>query len=259
MRPERADAFAAALLDPDQPAPQGLLGRDGGAAGRRFAVYRNNVVVGLVDALAARFPVVAALVGEDFFRAMAAVFARAEPPRSPLLFRYGDGFPAFVVGFPPAAAIGYLADMARMEWAMGEAAVAADAPALGRGDVAAMAPEAILTARLALHPSLRCVVSPWPILALWRAHQPGAMPPAAWPEGGETVLVLRDAADRIVTVALDPAEAACIEALRAGAMFAAAAETGLAVTPTFDPGGFLLTLVDLDAVVGVHTGDISPC
>lgn len=259
MRPERADAFAAALLDPDQPAPTGLLGRDGRAAGRRFAVYRNNVVVGLVDALAARFPVVAALVGDDFFRAMAAVFARAEPPRSPLLFRYGDGFPAFIEDFPPAAAIGYLADVARLEWAMGEAAVAADAPALGRGDLAALSPEVLLTAPLALHPSLRCVASPWPILALWRAHLPGARPPEVWPEGGETVLVLRDRGDRIVTVALNAGEAACLDGLRAGASFGAAAEAGLAVAADFDAGGFLLTLVDFDAVVGVRAGDFTPC
>lgn len=254
MRPEHHAAFAAALLDPDGAVPAGLLGSD---INRRFAVYRNNVVVGLVDALAARFPVVAALVGDAFFRAMAAVHARAAPPRSPLIFRYGDGFPDFLEGFPPAAEIGYLADVARLEWAMGEAAVATDAPALGRAALAGLTPEALLSTRIELHPSLRLVASRWPILSLWRAHQPGATLLDTWPEAGETFVLLRDAADRIASVALDAGEAACLDALRDGLSFGAAAEAGLTATPGCDPGGFLLTLIDLDAVVGVAAGDAS--
>ena len=47
-----------------------------------------------------RFPVVKRLVGEEFFRAMAQVFVTEEPPRSPVLFRYGSTFPDFIAGFP---------------------------------------------------------------------------------------------------------------------------------------------------------------
>ena len=45
-------AFAAALLDPDLPPPDRLIAWNGSDPARRFAVYRNNVVVSLVDALA---------------------------------------------------------------------------------------------------------------------------------------------------------------------------------------------------------------
>ena len=61
-------AFGAALLDPDLPLPAGVTGPNGKKAQRRFAVYRNNVTVGLVDALAAIFPAIQRLVGEGFFR-----------------------------------------------------------------------------------------------------------------------------------------------------------------------------------------------
>ena len=77
--------WAQALLDPEADCPPGLTTWNSSDPATRFAVYRNNVVCSLVDGLAAAFPVVQALVGEDFFRAMAAVFVRRAPPRSPVL------------------------------------------------------------------------------------------------------------------------------------------------------------------------------
>ncbi len=103
MRPDPTStgAFAKALLAPDLPTPPGLVGRDGASPTRRFAVYRNNVTVSLVDAMASIFPTVQNLVGEDFFRAMARLYVTAHPPTSPLLFTYGESFPAFLEHFPP--------------------------------------------------------------------------------------------------------------------------------------------------------------
>ena len=75
-------AFAAALLDPGLPPVEGLRAWNNSDPARRFAVYRNNVLVSLVDALADTFPVVQELVGAAFFRAMARVFALANPPRT---------------------------------------------------------------------------------------------------------------------------------------------------------------------------------
>ena len=71
--------FRAALLDPGQPAPPGLTGPGGGPAARRFGIYRNNVTASLTEALRQSFPVVRALVGEDFFTAMAIAHLRAHP------------------------------------------------------------------------------------------------------------------------------------------------------------------------------------
>ena len=66
---EAQEAFASAVLDADAALPAQVTRKGGGAPTRRFAVYRNNVYAGLIDVLAGRFPVVARLVGEDFFRA----------------------------------------------------------------------------------------------------------------------------------------------------------------------------------------------
>lgn len=125
-----SEAFAAALLNPDLPPPTGLCARNGSDPSIRFAVYRNNVIFSLIDALADSFPVVQMLVGETFFRAMAREFAYQYPPRSPVLAQYGADFPGFIGDFQPAASLPYLADVARLEYAYIQAYHAADAAAL---------------------------------------------------------------------------------------------------------------------------------
>jgi len=64
-------SFAQALLDADRPIPYGITAHNAAVPARRFAVYRNNVVAGLVKALKSRFAVVEKIVGEEFFAAMA--------------------------------------------------------------------------------------------------------------------------------------------------------------------------------------------
>ncbi|HSK38185.1 MAG TPA: DNA-binding domain-containing protein, partial [Arenibaculum sp.] len=164
-------AFAAALTDPSRPVPPGITTARGGPAAPRFAVYRNNVAVGLAAALAARFPVVARLVGEDFFRAMARAYVERHKPASPLLFEYGDEFPGFVAAFGPASVLPYLPDVARLEAAWSRAYHAADARPLDLGDLAAMAPDDLSAVRLAPHPSAAVVRSGHPVGAIWQAHR----------------------------------------------------------------------------------------
>jgi hypothetical protein len=96
--------FAAALADPAAATPAMTQGRLGAPDARRFAVYRNNVAVGLIGALEARYPVSRRIAGDDLFRAMARAFVRAHRPRSPVMIAYGDEFPEFVADYLEAAA-----------------------------------------------------------------------------------------------------------------------------------------------------------
>jgi hypothetical protein len=107
-------ALRTAILDPGAPTPAGLADGAGRPATRRFAVYRNNVVASLSEALEVAFPAIAKLVGNGFFRAMAGIFVRAHPPRSPLMMLYGAEFPDFLATFAPVAHLPYLADVARL-------------------------------------------------------------------------------------------------------------------------------------------------
>lgn len=88
--------FEAALLPPDVPVPahlRPLLDQPG------FAVYRNTVLNGCVDALQANYPAVHALVGTDWFRAAASRYARAHSPRDSRMLVYGEGFAGFLHDF----------------------------------------------------------------------------------------------------------------------------------------------------------------
>src|SRR3977135_795157 len=160
-------SFAEALLDADRPIPYGITAHNAAVSARRFAVYRTNVVAGLVKALKSRFPVVEKIVGEEFFAAMARVFVKEQPPRSPLLATYGDNFPAFIAGFEPARELPYLADVARLEAARTRSYHAADAKPVGADHFAALDTDAVRGIRIDMHPSSEIVRSPYPIVSIW--------------------------------------------------------------------------------------------
>ncbi len=123
-------AFARALLHPEVATPPGLLDPYRGRTFKRFAIYRNNVVAGLTEALRMSFPVVCRIVGEEFFHAMARAYVVKHPPQSPVLLEYGESFAPFIDSFAPAALLPYLGDMARIERAWLEAYHAPEATPL---------------------------------------------------------------------------------------------------------------------------------
>jgi len=92
-------AFAAALNEPSAAPPAMTRGRNGAPDARRFSVYRNNVAVGLIGAIEARYPVSRLLAGEDLFRAMARAFVQSHRPRTPVMIAYGVDFPEFAAAY----------------------------------------------------------------------------------------------------------------------------------------------------------------
>lgn len=251
-------AFAAALLDPSAPVPEGVTTARGVPDRLRFAVYRNNVAVGLTNSLAAGFPVVARLVGEEFFAGMARAYIATERPRSPLMFEYGRAFPDFVADFAPAASLPYLADVARIEAAWVRAYHAKDRPPLDLSDLSALPAETLVAARLAPHPAAALVCSAFPAGSIWQAHQIDVVEaPAA--RGGEAVLVARPALDVAVHVVPAP-DAPFLEALLNDAPLGEAAAAAMAADPAFDFGRALGGLTGLGAFAAIltdETGEIS--
>ncbi|MDB5640884.1 MAG: hypothetical protein JWN07_201 [Hyphomicrobiales bacterium] len=242
-------AFAHALLDADAPLPQGLRVRVGASAEARFAIYRNNVVSGLIDALAESFPATLRIVGEAFFRAMAQVFVRSAPPRSPVLRTFAQGFPVFLDAFPPAQEIACLADVARIEAARIDAWHAADASACTR-----TMSDDVIAARVTLHPSARLVLSPHPIVTIWRANAGASdvAPIEDWT--AEQALVFRDANDAIQVESVSGAVAMFLQHLQDGATLGEAAQRAMAQAGEFDLTNALLLLIHSQADFHADTG-----
>lgn len=187
--------FTAALFDPAVIPPNGLSDPAGRPAGKRFDVYRNNVVVSLTEALEVAFPVVRKLVGETNFKVLAGAFLRAHPPKSPLLMLWGDELPQFLTGFPPAQSIGYLPDVARLEQALRESYHAADSDPIDPAILGQIPPEDLTRSQIQLAPAVRLVSSPWPVHSIWRFNmEPEAPKPAM---AAEDVLITRPAYDPV--------------------------------------------------------------
>lgn len=242
--------FARAVLNPDAAVPNALAQKAGAAPSRRFGVYRNNVYSSLIELLAARFQVTARLVGEEFFRAMARVYVQREPPRSPVLLRYGASFPDFIAGFPPAEPVPYLADVARLEWARHMAYHAADAEALSL-EALQMALDNVDRATLRLHPSLSIVRSAYPVVTIWQlAMREGEEEPVRLPADGEDALVVRPKL-AIEVHRLPEGGADFILALQRGANLHDAAVVAMAAAPDIDLEANLAGLMLSRTIVGI--------
>src|SRR5215470_20014576 len=166
-----AAAFACALLNPDVAIPTVVAGPKSKAAVKRYNVYRNNVTVSLINALAAAFPATLRITGVDFFRAMARFYVRAAPPRSPLLFDYGRDFPAFIEQYEYAQSVPWLADVARIERAWLDAYHAADVQPLMPHDLAAIPSEQLPSTVLKPHPATRVIRSRFAAVTIFAANR----------------------------------------------------------------------------------------
>ena len=230
--------FGAALAQ--GAAPADVTADDPAETARRFAVYRNNVAHSLSAALGQRFPVIARLVGADFFAALAREFLAAHPPQGPVLHEWGAEFPGYLDAFAPLAAYPYMGDVARIEWARGLAFHAADVPPLAPARLFGADPASL---RLALHPSVIVLALATPAVSIWAGNQPGAAS-GPIPPGPQIALILRDRAFDVPVRALAPAEAALIAALGRGETLLQAA----ASAPDLDPTALLVALMQAGAL-----------
>lgn len=265
----------ASLGDFQREFARALLADDPGACGAGplrtlvaqpgFAVYRNTVASGCVDALRAAYPTVRALVGDEAFAVAALAFSRAHPPRVPMLLDYGAGFGDFLAAFPPAAHLPWLADVARAERLRTEAHAAADEDAADARRVAGLGAARIGAARLRPHASARWA---WfertPVASIVLAHlgDAGARPAGldvrlddreappvdlsgiAW--RGEGVLAVRPR-DAVASVRIGRAACAFLDACGAGESVAHAAAAALAADASADLALLMSTLLGAGA------------
>lgn len=244
-------AFASSLLDPERATPEAIAGPNGKAATKRFNVYRNNVTVSLIDALAAVFPATLRITGEGFFRAMARFHVRASPPTSPLLFEYGRDFPTFIEHYEYAQAMPWLPDVTRIERAWLDAYHATDMAPFATEALASIPPERLADTVFTPHPAARIVRSRYPAVTIFAANRSNGPVGNIEASEPEDALVTRPALE-VVVQRLPAGGAAFLASLMGGARLGAAAGAALAEAPAFDLAGNIAGMVEAGAFSAVR-------
>jgi hypothetical protein len=221
--------FRAASVRGNAPALAAIVVGAGIDPARRLQIHHNHMRATLTDALAATFPTVFKLVGEDFFRMLAHGFIAVEPPAAPCLFDYGAQFPDYIAVNRACRELPYLPDAARFDWLINVAYHAPDRTALVHERLAALAPELFSKARLVPHPATALLESPYPLLDIWQvARADSDAAPVDLDAGGVQLLVYRSDLDVRWRV-LNQAEYAFLDAATRGRPLAEAWECALDV------------------------------
>lgn len=233
--------FAEALFARHTP---GFFRAGTGQAQARFERYRGNLMATWEKSLAASYPVLQQLVGEEFFSALTRAYGHAHPSDDGDLNLFGAQFTEFLAQFSPVEQYPYFPDMARLEWALQRAYYADDGAQLDAQALTSLSPEQLDQASLRLHPACTLLQSEWATFAIWQAHQPvgvgdqgaSAISEIRFPDPVRQAchaLVCRPAWKPLV-VALTPGRHAWLSQLDAGQSFGLAVDAALELEPTFD-------------------------
>jgi hypothetical protein len=226
----------ATLADFQNAFADAVLGHgDAFATHTAFAVYRNTVMSGWVDALQANYPAVARLVGGEWFRGAALAYALRHPAPDARLVLYGTEFPAFLAACEAARDLPYLSGVASLDRAWTEAHVAADA-GTDASFLALLTQEELAVLRVTAHPAARWAwFDALPVFTIWsrqRVDEPAA---GEFEWRSEGALLTRPG-DAVQWRSATRAECAFLDACAtpAGALLADAAAAALAAEPEAD-------------------------
>jgi hypothetical protein len=244
--------FAQAIVHGEAPASQFNNCYANYSLSTAIEVYRNNYRGNLHDALAGAYPVIKQLVGDDFFRMLALRFIEHYPSKSANLHHYGAELSDFVARFEPAQELVYLSDTATLEWACHCAYFVDDEPLFDFGQLAQFTSEQHPYLVFNLHPATGMVRSPYPIVAIWLAHQPGAESDfhIDLNSGSCTALASRKL-NEIEVINLLEAEAFWLQQILSGTLLGDATMKTLAHYPDFNLQATLIKLVDQRVFTGV--------
>lgn len=250
---EYAAAFAPGLTNPETTAPEDVVAARGKGVVKRYNVYRNNVTVSLIDALAATYPAVQRITGVEFFRAMARFHVRATPPVSQLLFEYGR-ISSFIESYEYARDMPWLADTAHIERAWLDAYHAADAAPLKAEALVSVDPSSLAHVRFVPHPAARIVRSRYPAVAIFAMNRADGPVSPQFSSDAEDALVTRPDEDVIVS-RLPAGGAAFLIALIEGEPLGAAAEAAFEETDSFDLPANLAAMISAGVFTGIQQGE----
>lgn len=235
------DQFRSALFSEQRDESPALACQPG------FAVYRNTVLKGYIDALEANYPAVTRLVGEEWMRAVAAVYAKAYPPSDARMFFYGEDFPHFLTQFEPVADFPYLPAVAHLDRLWVESHTAPDAQPLNATALAHLQADDLNAVVFHSHPSARWAwFADHPAYTIWQRNRYPADEdsPIAW--HGQGALLVRPTG-AVESIEISKSGIAFLDACAAKRPAAEAANAALATEPNADLSDLLATLIGIGA------------
>jgi hypothetical protein len=227
-------AFAAHLVGHDRADLVAAIAGDPRAALRRLQLHRHHVATSIGAALAATFPTVEAVVGQEFFGLLAREFMAGTSLADPVLSRYGERFPRFVAATGAMHGLPYLADVARLDWALNVAFHSPLEPRLSAADLAGRSQDSLPTLPVRLPAGSSLIESAYPLDLIWQASQPGASVDRVDLASGPACLATFRRHQDAAFAVLAPSEAAFIKCLSQGDLPAAAAEHASRMEEDFD-------------------------
>jgi len=157
---EEQRVLQRAILDAGRGARPALTGSS------RLDVYRNAYRVRLAGALRSNYPALARVMGDAEFDIAARRYAHARPSSHYSIRWHGAGLAEYLDG--------PLADLARMEWALGLAFDARDAEPLAPERLSQIPVERWSELPVAMHPSVSVLDLAWVIEPHWQAMRKDA-------------------------------------------------------------------------------------
>lgn len=131
-------------------------------------VYRDGYALRLIEVLTNDYPGLLAMAGPVDFDCMARAYIAAHPSRHPSVRWFGRHLADFLAVTPPFNATPAAAEMARFEWALGDAFDSPDATPIGADGLMALPPEAWETLAFAALPSLQLLSFEFDVASAWQ-------------------------------------------------------------------------------------------
>jgi hypothetical protein len=235
-----------------------LVHSRGMAAAERLRIYQRNLIENYTKSLRSSYPVIASLVGEEYFNDAARQLQLAHPSQSGDLAEVGAAFAEFLLERHHADQFRYLADIARLEWSCQKSLLAADHAPLELARLAAVVPADYDQLHFLLHPAVQLFESPYPCLKIWQSHADESIHNEQIDLNGGGVRVAIALSSRsLVFHPLSDGEYVFLAALHSNVPLAGAVEVAIAADPSFDAAAMMRRGVLAGLVVDFTTPQLS--
>ena len=245
-------AFCSAMFSGDASWMTQLVLADGVPVEQRMQIYANSNRLGFLAAMQSTFPVIEKLAGDAWFEQRVRRYQLQFPSRCGDLQYVGSRFAEFLRAELAGTDFEYFVDVARLEWAYQEVLIAAESDVLDPAVLGAVAAEDYERLVFAPRTALRLIESPYPVLAIWQAHQPGAAEADISLDAGPSRVLLIRRDDHVEMRELSAASAGLLGQCLQSVCLGEAVETLAAAQVDFELGSALRQLVGLSSFSAFH-------